>query len=132
MISKKTKIRIARPTDNLEAISKMYVDGLGFKLLGSFAGHNGFDGSIIGHEQHLYHLEFTHHRGATAGKAPTKDNLLVFYVPSQSEWDHACQKMSSAGFIEVPSYNPYWDEVGKTFEDIDGYRIVLQRREWTA
>jgi hypothetical protein len=34
-------LRVARPTDNLKAISKMYMDGLGFKLLGSFEDHNG-------------------------------------------------------------------------------------------
>lgn len=26
--------------------------------------------------------------------------------------------------------SPYWDVSGKTFEDIDGYRVVLQQREW--
>ncbi|MUK48282.1 VOC family protein, partial [Aliivibrio fischeri] len=30
------------------------------------------------------------------------------------------------------SYNKYLDIVGKTFEDIDGYRIVLQNKEWNA
>jgi prolyl oligopeptidase len=40
--------------------------------------------------------------------------------------------MIEAGFKEVKSYNVYWDVVGKTFEDIDGYRIVLQNREWTT
>ncbi len=34
--------------------------------------------------------------------------------------------MQEAGFSLVPSYNPYWDRTGKTFEDIDGYRVVLQ------
>ncbi|WP_371816351.1 hypothetical protein [Moritella sp. 5] len=24
----------------------------------------------------------------------------------------------------VPSYNDYWDVVGKTFEDIDGYHAI--------
>ncbi len=132
MITKETKIRVARPTDNLATISKMYMDGLGFKLLGSFEDHNGFDGVIIGHEHHLYHFEFTHHRGTIVGKAPTEDNLLVFYLPDETEWQNSCQTMRNAGFVEVPSYNPYWDVVGKTFEDVDGYRIVLQNRAWTA
>jgi prolyl oligopeptidase len=132
MISKNTKIRIARPTDNLPEITTMYVEGLGFKLLGRFAGHDGFDGSIIGHEQHVYHLEFTHHRGTTVGKAPTKDNLLVFYIAAEHEWQSACARIVAAGFQLVRSYNPYWDVVGKTFEDIDGYRVVLQNREWSA
>jgi hypothetical protein len=110
----------------------MYVKGLGFKLLGSFEGHNGFDGSIVGHAQHPYHLEFTQHRGTRVGRAPTQDNLLVFYFPEAAAWEACCAQMLAAGFAHVPSYNSYWDEVGRTFEDIDGYRVVLQNREWTA
>lgn len=130
MIPKEAKIRITRPTDNLEKITEMYVNGLGFKLLGSFEEHNGFDGSIIGHELHNYHLEFTHHRGTVVGKAPSQDNLLVFYISNSKIWKQSCERMQSAGFVVVSSYNPYWDVVGKTFEDIDGYRVVLQNREW--
>ncbi|CAM3869093.1 hypothetical protein [Parendozoicomonas haliclonae] len=78
MIPKTAKLRVARPTDNLAKATEMYVNGLGFKLLGSFEDHNGFDGSIIGHEQHNYHFEFTHHKGKTVGRAPTQDNLWYF------------------------------------------------------
>ena len=38
--------------------------------------------------------------------------------------------MRSAGFEPVPSYNPYWDIMGATFEDADGYRVVFQRAPW--
>jgi len=31
----------------------------------------------------------------------------------------------------VPSFNPYWDRDGVTFEDPDGYRVVVQRAAWT-
>lgn len=110
----------------------MYMDGLGFKLLGTFEMHNDFDGSIIGHEKHNYHLEFTHHRGTVVGKAPTQDNLLVFYFSEPRVWKACCDQMLSAGFELVTSYNDYWDQLGKTFEDIDGYRVVLQNREWSA
>lgn len=132
MIPKSAKLRVARPTDNLAKITEMYVNGLDFKLLGSFDGHNGFDGSIIGHEDHNYHLEFTHHQGTKVGKAPTKDNLLVFYFADPLVWDTCCKKMIAAGFVQVASYNGYWDLVGKTFEDVDGYRVVLQNREWSV
>ena len=132
MIPKSAKLRVARPTDNLERITEMYVNGLGFKLLGGFEGHNGFDGSIIGHEQHNYHLEFTHHRASSAGKAPTKDNLLVFYLPDPTAWEACCKQIEKAGFVRVDSYNDYWDAAGKTYEDADGYRVVLQNRDWTA
>ena len=34
MIPKTAKMRVARPTDNLSEITQMYVNGLGFELLG--------------------------------------------------------------------------------------------------
>lgn len=123
-------MRVARPTDNLDAISEMYCRGLGFSELGRFADHQGFDGVILGHPHHAYHLEFTHHRGVQVGRALTQDNLLVFYLPDEVLWGHQCQQMLSAGFHAVASYNPYWDVSGKTFEDSDGYRVVLQQRAW--
>jgi YycE-like protein len=30
----------------------------------------------------------------------------------------------------VKSFNPYWDGNGCTFEDPDGYRVVLQNAAW--
>lgn len=132
MIPKSAILRVARPTDNLAKITEMYVKGLGFKLLGAFEGHSDFDGSIIGHEKHSYHLEFTHHRGLSVGRAPTKDNLLVFYFSDPVAWEDCCAQMIAVGFVQVESYNEYWDVVGKTFEDIDGYRVVLQNREWSV
>ena len=130
MVPLNTIIRIARPTDNLEKIARMYIDGLGFQELASFNDHQGFDGVIIGHPQQSYHLEFTHHRGTNVGKAPTQDNLLVFYIADKNAWEKSCAQMAAAGFTPVKSYNAYWDIEGNTFEDLDGYRGVLQCRNW--
>ncbi|MGD8426546.1 MAG: VOC family protein [Balneolaceae bacterium] len=129
-MDKTTVLRIARPTDNLEELAQMYVDGLGFEILSSFKDHAGFDGIIIGHKAHNYHLEFTQNTHEPAGRAPTKDNLLVFYLPDYEKWKNSCEKLEKAGFKPVKSFNPYWDTSGKTFEDIDGYRIVLENETW--
>ena len=32
--------------------------------------------------------------------------------------------------MPVTSFNPYWEISGQTFEDADGYRIVLQNGTW--
>jgi len=32
----------------------------------------------------------------------------------------------------VKAFNPYWDRKGLTFEDPDGYRVVLENEEWNA
>lgn len=126
----KAHLRVARPTDQLDVIVNMYRDGLDLEVLGSFKDHQGFDGVMLGGDGVSYHFEFTHHHGHTVGKAPTQDNLLVFYVPDRVEWEAACVRMEAAGFKPVPSYNPYWDQDGRTFEDADGYRVVLENSEW--
>jgi YycE-like N-terminal domain/YycE-like C-terminal domain len=123
-------LRVARPTDNLAAIAEMYRAGLGLSVLAAFEDHEGFDGIVLGHPDQPYHLEFTHHRGQSVGMAPTQDHLLVFYVPQAEDWQALCASMRGAGFREGPSYNPYWETRGRTFEDIDGYRVVLQNAEW--
>jgi len=124
-------LRVARPTDDLPALLRFYCNGLGLAQLGAFAAHNGFDGVMLGQPGAPYHLEFTHEPGHAVGRAPTADHLLVFYWPDPIEWQAAVRRLEAAGFAPVPAYNPYWDEHGRTFEDPDGYRVVLQRTKWS-
>ena len=129
---KSAHLRVARATDALQPLIEFYRDGLGFTVLGGFQGHSGFDGVMLGHPDAAYHLEFTHQRGHTVGKAPTKENLLVFYLPERSEWEVAVERMKAAGHPPVVSHNAYWDRNGLTFEDPDGYRVTLQNAAWTG
>ena len=126
----KAHLRVARPTDNLAEVIRFYRDGLGFEIISSFEDHQGFDGVMLGHASLAYHLEFTHDREHGAGRAPTEENLLVFYLPEEGEWKRAVDRMIEQGYEPVKSYNPYWDVQGKTFEDADGYRVVLQCAAW--
>ena len=124
-------VRVARPTDQLAAIKTMYSSGLELAVLAEFTDHAGFDGCILGKPAEAYHLEFTSQRGIVAGRAPSNDHLLVFYIAHRDEWERRCAAMLTAGFRPVPSHNPYWDVSGRTFEDPDGYRVVLQNERWT-
>jgi catechol 2,3-dioxygenase-like lactoylglutathione lyase family enzyme len=124
-------LRVARPTDDLDALLSFYQQGLGLKILYRFENHDGFDGVMLGREGAPYHFEFTRAHGHKAGRAPTPDNLIVFYIPDAEAWRAAVQRMQGAGFEPVPAFNPYWDREGVTFEDPDGYRVVLQRAAWT-
>lgn len=126
----KNILRIARPSNNLNQVALMYQQGFNFEVLSRFENHDGFDGIILGHPHSAYHLEFTHHRGTIVDNAPTQDNLLIWYVPSITNNQYLTDKLLNAGFIHVKSYNPYWDLNGKTFEDCDGYRIVLSLDDW--
>lgn len=130
MMIKGVQLRVARPTDHLDEVVHFYRDGLGLSELGSFTDHDGFDGVMLGNPGEQYHLEFTRQRGHTVGSAPTKDNLLVFYIPNREQWETMVYRMGEMGYSPVTSYNPYWDERGQTFEDPDGYRVVLQNADW--
>lgn len=123
-------VRIARPSDDPDALLKFYCDGLGLEILYRFKGHGEFDGIMLGYRSAPYHFEFTKKHGHPVGQAPTEDNLTVFYLPDLEEWTAAIERMQNAGFAAVKAFNPYWDRNGKTFEDPDGYRIVLQNSAW--
>ena len=129
-IVKPVAVRIARPSNDLDALRKFYCEGLGMEVLYDFVGHDGFDGIMLGRRGAPYHFEFTKKHGHHVGRAPTKDNLTVFYLPDFSDWNSSIARMQEAGFAPVRAFNPYWDRHGKTFEDPDGYRIVLQNAAW--
>ena len=90
------KMRVARPTDNLDAVARFYTQGLGLAELYRFENHAGFDGVMLGTPDAPYHLEFTRAHGHRAGRAPTADNLLVFYLPDEREWNDAVARMIEA------------------------------------
>ncbi len=125
-------LRVARPTNRLDQVVRFYTEGLGLQILYRFENHDGFDGVMVGMPGEAYHFEFTHHRGHSVGRAPTQDNLIVFYLPEQLEWQQTIERMNAAGYKSVKSYNPYWDNKGVTFEDPDGYRVVLQNDSWDS
>ncbi|RZL60514.1 MAG: VOC family protein [Variovorax sp.] len=125
-------LRIARPSTDLARSVKMYCEGLQFRLLGEFKNHQGFDGVMLGNVGAGYHLEFTSCPSAPVQPSSTPEDLLVFYVPEQRPWEAACQRMTQAGFREVIAHNPYWRLKGQSFEDADGYRVVLQNDGWDS
>ncbi len=123
-------LRIARPVTDLAAAVARYRSGLGLEELGRFVDHDGFDGVMLGLPGAGYHLEFTVCRAHAVTPAPTPEDLLVFYVPHRPAWLARCAAMRDAGFREVAPFNPYWARQGCTFEDADGYRVVIQQGDW--
>ena len=123
-------LRIARPTDQLHKVVDFYQNILGFSRLGEFKNHDGFDGIMMGHSDAPYHLEFTSQSNHSVGLAPSQDHLLVFYQPSFESWQSTIKKIEESGAAPVQSYNPYWDTNGRTYEDPDGYRIVIYNGTW--
>jgi catechol 2,3-dioxygenase-like lactoylglutathione lyase family enzyme len=128
----KAHLRVARATDHLDEVVRFYRVGLGFEVVGEFRDHEGFDGVMLGHAGMGYHFELTRERGVTAGRAPNAESLLVFYLPEAGAWEGAVARMEGAGYAAVRSHNPYWDRCGTTYEDADGYRVVLCRNGWES
>lgn len=124
-------LRIARPVRDLSISAGMYKRGLGLEEIGRFEDHEGFDGLMLGNEGHDFHFEFTYCRTHPIRPAPTPEDLLVFYVPDLDAWRSRCSTMVEAGFKEVAALNPFWQQLGRTFEDPDGYRVVIQRERWS-
>ena len=124
------QVRIARPTDKFEEIIDFYQNGLQLKKIGQFQGHRGYDGVIFGLPDAHYHLEFTRHIDGSPCPAPSKDNLLVFYITNKSEITKVVERLAKMGYPEVEPENEYWKEQGITIEDPDGWRIVLMNSSY--
>jgi hypothetical protein len=85
---------------------------------------------MLGQSGAAFHFEFTCRRRHPVSPAPPPEDLLVFYVPDVDDWERRCRSMRDAGFVEVPPFNPYWARLGRTFADVYGYRVVIQRAAW--
>jgi catechol 2,3-dioxygenase-like lactoylglutathione lyase family enzyme len=125
-------LRIARPVADLGRSVAMYRAALGLRELGRFENHEGFDGVMLAPAdgQAGYHVEFTCCRHHPVVPTPTPEDLWVFYVEPAAAWERCCQSLLDAGFREVRSFNPYWGRLGRSFEDPDGYRVVIQSAAW--
>ena len=123
------QVRIARPTDQLIEIEKFYCEGIGLKKIDSFQGHAGYTGIMIGLPNASYHLEFTEHMHGSPCPSPTKDNLLVLYMPNLESIHRIAERLREMGYPQVQPENPYWEDKGITIEDPDGWRLVLMNTE---
>lgn len=125
-------LRVARPASGLDRSVEMYCAGLGLAILGTFRDHNGFDGTMVGEPSAAVHFEFTVCRAHPVEPSPTPEDLVVFYLPESFKWAERCSLVVAASFKEVQPFKPYWSRSGRTFEDPDGYRVVLQNAAWST
>lgn len=121
------QVRIARPTDKLAAVIAFYRDGLGMPELARFEGHAGYDGIMLGLPDKSVHLEFTQFVDGSPCPAPSLDNLLVLYVTEPNAYHQLNERMQRLGNAPVEPENPYWLERSLTYQDPDGWRVVICR-----
>ena len=121
------QIRIARPTLRLDALAKFYQMGLGMVLTGQFSDHDGYDGIMLGMPDNKIHLEFTSHTNLKPEDLPrpTKEHLLVLYFDNPANYQKATNRLRGLNCHPVSPENPYWEGKSETYEDPDGWRVVL-------
>ncbi len=124
------RIRIARQTDRLAKVIEFYCQGLGLQQIGNFNNHSGYDGVMIGLPNWDTHLEFVQHQQGSPGEAPTRENLLVLYLPSSRVIRAKTEHLERMGYPAVEPENPYWNGKSITIEDPDGWRVVLFNLDW--
>jgi ribosomal protein S18 acetylase RimI-like enzyme len=122
------EVRIARHTERLDEVVAFYRDGLGLPEIGRFRGHDGYDGVFLALPGTAAHLELTAGGGHGAPQ-PHPESLLVLYLGDEAAVRAAVARL---GADPVAPANPYWAEHGLTFEDPDGFRVVLVPERWTA
>jgi catechol 2,3-dioxygenase-like lactoylglutathione lyase family enzyme len=120
------RLRVARHTERLAEVVAFYRDGLGLTEIGRFRDHDGYDGVFLELPGTGAHLEFTS-GGAQAAPRPHPESLLVLYLGDETAVQAVADRL---GTDAVAPANPYWAEHGKTFEDPDGFRVVLVPEPW--
>ncbi|WP_343317390.1 VOC family protein [Arthrobacter sp. TMP15] len=121
-------IRFARPTRDIEAAIRFWVDGVGLPLQGRQEDEvSGHKLAFIGWPDATWHLEIV--QDDTLQPTPSAEDLFVIYLGGTIDED-AISRIEHAGGVRVAARNPYWDQHGMTFTDVDGYLLVLVTRSW--
>ncbi len=133
MIDSTTRVRIARPSRDIAAAERFYVDALGlavqWRSTERVSGEH--DLLMVGPPGGSWHFELTHDPERPLEPTPTVDDLFVLYLGAPVD-EALVARLEEAGGTRVASHNPYWDEHGVTIADPDGYRLVLCSRTWGA
>jgi catechol 2,3-dioxygenase-like lactoylglutathione lyase family enzyme len=120
------QLRVARHTERLDAVVAFYRDGIGLSEIGGFQDHDEYEGVFLAIPGTDAHLELTA-GGEHGGPRPHPESLLVFYLADDEAVRAVVDRL---GLDPVAPANPYWAEHGLTFEDPDGFRVVLVPERW--
>jgi len=122
------QLRVARHTERLDEVVAFYRDAIGLPEVGRFDDHHGYRGVFLAVPGTKAHLELTA-GGDPGGPIPHPESLLVLYLGD----DESVQRVvARLGVDPVAPANPYWADHGLTFEDPDGFRVVLVPEPWES
>ena len=119
-------MRVARHTERLDEVVAFYRDGIGLREIGGFRDHAGYDGVFLAIPGTGAHLELTQ-GGGHGAPSPHPESLLVLYLGDEEAVRTVAERLNAGA---VAPANPYWAEHGMTFEDPDGFRVVLVPEHW--
>ena len=120
------QLRVARHTEQLSEVVAFYRDGLGLPEIGRFDDHDGYSGVFLEIPGSGAHLELTS-GGAHGAPQAHPESLLVLYVADDETLRTIAARL---GEEPVTPANPHWAAHGVTFEDPDGFLVVLVRARW--
>ncbi|MDV5144480.1 VOC family protein [Streptomyces sp. SBC-4] len=131
IIDAQTHVRIARPSRDLAAAERFYVDGLGLAVQWRTTTREPgeHDLLMVGPAGGGWHFELTRDPEHPVEPTPTVEDLFVVYLGAPVE-EEQVERLLAAGGTRIPAHNPYWDEYGVTVADPDGYQLVLCSRTW--
>ncbi|RKE19732.1 VOC family protein [Streptomyces sp. TLI_171] len=126
-----THVRLARPSRDLAAAERFWVEGLGLSVLWRTTERvsGEHDLVMVGHPGGSWHFELTRDPERPVEPTPTVDDLFVLYLGAPVDGE-LVERLVAAGGRRVAAHNPYWDEHGVTVQDPDGYLLVLCSRTW--
>ena len=81
------QIRFARPTEQLSAVVRFYVEGLGLERIAGFEDDAGYSGVILGLPGRELQLEFLSHADGSDGRAPSGGEPARLYLGDGAERD---------------------------------------------
>ncbi len=120
------QLRVARHTERLDELVRFYRDGVGLTEIGGFRDHDGYDGVFLEVPGTGTHLELTA-GGRHGAPIPHPEALLVLYLGDEEAVHTVSARL---GIDPIAPANPYWGERGTTFEDPDGFRVMLVPEHW--
>ena len=120
------QLRVARHTERLDEVVRFYRDGIGLEEAGGFRDHDGYDGVFLTVPGSGAHLELTA-GGAHGAPVPHPESLLVLYLGGEEAVRAVAARLVADPVVPA---NPYWARHGVTFEDPDGFRVVLVPECW--
>ena len=123
--------RYARHTSNLNQLVRFYTEIVGLEKLGEFKNHSSYNGVFLGLKNLNWHIEFTE-SNESSNHHSDEDDLLVFYIESDKEFDQLKLKIKEEGIPIKKSKNPYWNNTGIEIKDPDGFRVILARKNKTS